>query len=450
MATLPKFLFWENLDPKKRQWLTVGLLVAGALFIVWAILALTEKPHPSAPQPAFGQRKKRVTNVGVMAPGQSVSPEDGWLGNAGKTVDQLKQDRLSDRQKMEEAERTNADLKLRMEKLTQEITGMKLDRAQAVSAVSAQQLASTVQAAPPPYPPRANPQTPAGYPPGQPGLLMETPPIGLMRISFGEQPTKQVTSSQATGPNGSAVKNEVNEARGHKIDTYLPVSFTRSVVLGGLDAPTGGQSQANPLPVLLRMQESAVLPNRFGADVRECFVVGAGYGDISSERAYVRLERLSCVRKNGTAMEVKVRGNVYDETGKLGMKGRLVTKQGQILANALIAGVIGGIGQGFQNQYTTTSTSALGSVTSANQNEAFQAGLSQGVGRAMDRLAQYYISLADKVYPIIEVDAGRLVDVVITEGTVIDPPFDGAGLGRSAATAYPISASTENPQEEVK
>src|ERR1700674_678742 len=442
MATLPKFLFWENLDPKKRQWMTVALLAVGALFVVWAIIALTEKPRPATAQPAFGQGKKRVTNIGVMAPGQSVSPEDGWLGNAGKTVDQLKQDRTADRQKMEEAGRTNADLKARVEKLSQEITGLKFER---TMVPLQQQPASPPQSGLPPPPQRVNPQTPAGYPPSLQGLQMETPPVGLMRISL-EQPVKPVVASQAAAPTSATVKNEVNEARGHKIDTYLPVSFTRAVVLGGLDAPTGGQSQANPLPLLLRMKDKAVLPNPSRAEVRECFVVGAGYGDISSERAYIRLERLSCVRNNGSAMEIKVHGSVFDETGKLGMKGRLVTKQGQILANALIAGIVGGIGQGFQNQYTSTSTSALGSVTSVNSNQSFQAGLSQGVGRAMDRLAQYYISLADKVFPIIEVDAGRSVDVVLTEGTVIDPPFDGDAGGRNTTTASPTTASADNSE----
>ena len=43
-----------------------------------------------------------------------------------------------------------------------------------------------------------------------------------------------------------------------------------------------------------------------------------------------------------------------------------------------------------------------------------------GIGRALDRLAQYYITLAEKIFPVIEVDAGRLVDVVITQGAAIE------------------------------
>jgi conjugal transfer pilus assembly protein TraB len=231
--------------------------------------------------------------------------------------------------------------------------------------------------------------------------------------------------ASATLSGGSA--SESNEAQVKTLDNYIPISFTRAVLLGGLDAPTGGQAQSNPHPVLLRLDDNAILPNRFRAQVRECFVIGAGYGDISSERAYIRTERLSCVRHDSSALEVKIKGSIFDETGKVGVRGRLVTKQGQVLANALLAGVISGIGYGFQNQFTTFSTSPFGQVATTDPSKAFEAGMSAGVGRAMDRLAQYYISLAEKTFPVIEVDAGRSVDVVLTEGVVLDAPLTTAG-----------------------
>ena len=107
------------------------------------------------------------------------------------------------------------------------------------------------------------------------------------------------------------------------------------------------------------------------------------------------------------------------EDGKAGVMGRLITKQGQVLANALIAGIGSGLGQAFQQSATTTSTSPLGSTSTVKSGEEFKAGISSGVGKAMDRLAQYYISLAEKLYPVVEVDAGRLVDVVITKGAML-------------------------------
>jgi conjugal transfer pilus assembly protein TraB len=193
----------------------------------------------------------------------------------------------------------------------------------------------------------------------------------------------------------------------------------RVALMGGLDAPTGGQAQNNPWPILLRVQDNAFLPNRYRARVRECFMLGSGYGDISSERAYLRLESLSCVLNNGEVVDATIKGYVVGEDGKAGLRGRLVSKQGQVLANALMTGIIAGIGQGFQQSATSYSTSALGSVGTIESGKQIQAGIGTGVGKALDRLSQYYITLAEKMFPIIEVDAGRVVDVVLTKGVTL-------------------------------
>ena len=92
-------------------------------------------------------------------------------------------------------------------------------------------------------------------------------------------------------------------------------SFTKGQLLGGLDAPTGGQAQSNPHPVLIRLSDNAVLPNRFRGEYRECFVIAAGYGDISSERAYLRTENLSCVRADGATLDAVDLGFDLGTTG---------------------------------------------------------------------------------------------------------------------------------------
>ena len=64
----------------------------------------------------------------------------------------------------------------------------------------------------------------------------------------------------------------------------------------------------------------------------------------------------------------------------------------------------------------------------------------------MDRLAQYYISLAEKTFPIIEVDAGRSVDVVLTEGVVIDAPLS---VGASDKPTRDAAQSTRERYQQV-
>lgn len=210
---------------------------------------------------------------------------------------------------------------------------------------------------------------------------------------------------------------EKQETGKERSGIYLPSgSFARVTLLGGLDAPAGGQAQNNPLPVVMQVVDHAFLPNQFRAKTRGCHILGTGYGDISSERAYIRLESLSCVLTTGEVVDAAVRGHVFGEDGKAGARGRLVSKQGQILANALMTGVISGIGQGVQQSATTYSTSALGSVGTVEPGKQVQAGIGSGVGKALDRLSQYYITLAEKTFPVIEVDAGRSMDVVFTKG----------------------------------
>ena len=129
-----------------------------------------------------------------------------------------------------------------------------------------------------------------------------------------------------------------------------------------------------------------------------------------------------------------VRHYVAGEDGKAGMRGRLVSKQGQILANALLAGVASGIGSAFQQSSTTYSVSPLGSTSTVEPGKQLEAGLGTGMGKALDRLAQYYISLAEKIFPVIEIDAGRTVDVVLTQGIALQGPLDAA---TQDSDAYP-------------
>ena len=142
-------------------------------------------------------------------------------------------------------------------------------------------------------------------------------------------------------------------------------------------------------------------------------------GDLFSERAYIRLDRLSCISEDGGALDVAVKGYIADQTGKAGVRGRLVSKQGQVLANALLAGVASGIGTAFSQGAMTTSVSPLGSTSSVKDGQQLQAGVGQGVGNALQQRSRYYIQLAEKLFPVIEVDAGQPVDIVITKGVVV-------------------------------
>ena len=120
---------------------------------------------------------------------------------------------------------------------------------------------------------------------------------------------------------------------------YIPAgAILRGLFLNGVDMPTGQQARSQPTPALIRVKDLAILPNRVRADVRECFVIVGGFGDLASERAYLRGETLTCVRADGGVIEVPVEAYAVGEDGKVGLRGRVVSKQGALLAKALQAG----------------------------------------------------------------------------------------------------------------
>lgn len=289
---------------------------------------------------------------------------------------------------------------------------------------------------------------------GDPGVAPQDRPLDapvLTRVSLVDRETAKAAATGATASTtNNATPGSLSTADTRTVSTFLPVSFTRGTLLGGLDAPTGGQAQSNPHPVLIRLSDNSVLPNRFRGEYRDCFVIAAGYGDISSERAYLRTENLSCVRPDGATLEVKIQGSVYGEDGKVGMRGRLVTKQGQMLANALLAGVVSGIGQGLATSSTTYSTSALGTIASSggSGSDAYRAGIGTGFGKALDRLAQYYIKLAENTFPVIEIDASREIDVVITKGVRIDVPISANAYTSNGGTPSGTLARSAEPAPE--
>lgn len=233
-------------------------------------------------------------------------------------------------------------------------------------------------------------------------------------------PVRELVTVKANVPNAAQSSSTDTQTVSPTERPFLTSStFVRAVTLTGLDAPTGGQAQSDPLPVFFRIIDKASLPNRVSAQIQECRAYGVAWGDLSDERAHIKLEGLSCLLKNGKYIDTTVKGAVIGYDGKYGIRGRLISKQGQIIGNAALAGIASGIGKGFSNQFTTTSSSALGQVSSFDGAKVWQYGAGQGVGNAMDMLAQYYIKAAEKLYPVIETDSQQVVDLVFTKPLTI-------------------------------
>lgn len=252
--------------------------------------------------------------------------------------------------------------------------------------------------------------------------------ISHINVSGGSKQGSNSTSSNNN--NDDEKQSGSNRLENKNVSSYVPSgAFAKSVLLSGVDAPTGGLASSNPVPVLLRIKDKGTLANYFKSDLKECTAIGAAAGDISSERVNIRLESITCVLVNGDIIEKPIKGYVSGEDGKAGFRGRLVSKQGSLIAKSAMAGIAGGLGSAVTEQYKNISTSPLGQVTSIDPDKAVQSGLSQGFGNAMEKIADFYIQRANETYPIIELASARVGDIVLTQG--VDFGIDHIGKKRN-------------------
>jgi len=396
--------------PKSRrrsQWLLAGGIVIVLLVLALVSVSLSQRStETEAMQPVNSPTDLKVHSITAL--GAGASDMDVWMTKS-------------------EASMQNMALALR--KMKQKIQSLQSARKNSQQKTGFNGIGNTTTIGAMPSLPGLPPQpvnTPATIPQIGPGTqpitpLPQQPPQSSIHVPIqsafgGVQPARPAPPPD----NGMLVVHltppAVKKTKPDDKSAWLAISFTPAQLLNGLDGATGGQAQQNPQPVLMRITDMTQMPNRYQQDFKECFITAAGYGDISSERVYLRLEKLSCIGDDGQAIEETIDGYVTGEDGKVGMKGRLVSKQGQVLAKALLAGLASGIGTAFTQSLSTQSLSPLGATTTFPPSTAFRSGIYSGVGKALNKLANFYIKQAQKLYPVIEVDAGRSVDVIINKG----------------------------------
>ncbi|MBA3814734.1 MAG: hypothetical protein H0X26_09710 [Alphaproteobacteria bacterium] len=213
------------------------------------------------------------------------------------------------------------------------------------------------------------------------------------------------------------------------VETTIPAgAFAKTVLLSGLDASSSMSASSDPRPMLLRIIDHGTLPRRFQSDLKDCHCTAGAYGDLSSERVYARLEKLTCVeRSTGEIIETQVAGYVAGSDGKAGIRGVVASKDGQFLARSLMGGIFSGLSNVANPQNRKAQVNPFfgaGAGTSAQiagptMAENFTAGMAGGATSALDRLSQYYIDRAEQLQPVIQIAAGQVVDIVFTEGTFI-------------------------------
>jgi conjugal transfer pilus assembly protein TraB len=208
---------------------------------------------------------------------------------------------------------------------------------------------------------------------------------------------------------------------------YLPPnSYAPAKVIVGVDASAGVSSQTDPLPVVLRItgparsvvQNGRVLTTK----IEGCVINGAARGDLSSEKVYVKLAKMTCDQPGGRVAVSDVKGFI-SFGGKTGVRGRVVSREGALVGQALVAGIAAGFGRGFSANTDATlnglQVSTGGKVPQLGAAEIVKGGLGNGVASAGDEVSKYLIERAEQYQPVIEMPTGIDVEIVFLDGAYV-------------------------------
>ncbi|MGW8142665.1 TrbI/VirB10 family protein [Sphingomonas zeae] len=253
-------------------------------------------------------------------------------------------------------------------------------------------------------------------------------------MSAGEAAAAAVSQSRSIklvsfegGPSGTATRISGGTTSYTDSPNYLPPnSIAKAKVIVGVDASAGVQSQSDPLPVVLRITGPARSVYSNGklltTRIEGCVINGAARGDLSSEKVYVKLQRMTCPQANGRFAVSDVKGFI-SFAGKTGVRGRVVSREGGLVGQAFIAGIAGGFGRGFSantnSLLTGNNVTVNGKREQIGMGDIAQAGLGNGIAQSADMVSKYLIERAEQYQPIIEMPTGIDVEIVFLEGVFI-------------------------------
>lgn len=209
-------------------------------------------------------------------------------------------------------------------------------------------------------------------------------------------------------------------------ENYLPPnSIATARVIVGVDASAGVTSQSDPLPVVLRITGPARSVFRDGklltTRIEGCLVNGAARGDLSSEKVYVKLQRMTCPQANGRYAVSDVKGFIAFG-GKTGVRGRVVSREGSLAMQAFLSGLVGGAGSALQGAFSVPvlrTETGQGNVPTPDLGNVGLRALGGGAEETGKTVSKYLIERAEQYQPVIEMPTGVDVEIVFLEGVFI-------------------------------
>lgn len=199
-------------------------------------------------------------------------------------------------------------------------------------------------------------------------------------------------------------------------------SVLSGTLINGMYVPTAASSATEPMPGLFRIKKEAIMPNFFVSDeVVECVIVAASKAAVESIRVNFRAASITCIRDDGTATEDSLKATATGPDGITGVPAKLISRNTEMLAKTAMAGFLKGLTDIFsQTSLEVNSEDGVYAISGGDLAQLTGSAAIGGAGEALTRLADYYMSLADKMQPTLLVNPGIEVDFLVTSMSKLD------------------------------
>lgn len=224
--------------------------------------------------------------------------------------------------------------------------------------------------------------------------------------------------------------------RKEEIKFKVLLGLSKGILLNGADASILGFGRQEEAPVAISLLSKVSIANGEYSNLKDCLLLGSAIGSMTTQRAQIRLEKISCIFTNQEGdkflAEGQVKGWVTDENGSLGVTGGLITQEGKIIRSALPLAMI----QTALDYVTRRATNVViptggGYNGYSNFNAAFGSGGASAANTTLGKITEIYQKMIQAQVPVINFKPGREITVLFQGGEDITlvPYKDQQGLG---------------------
>lgn len=276
---------------------------------------------------------------------------------------------------------------------------------------------------------RVNPPlSPTGAPKSPPAVT-EAPTtrkqnvINLFPVSESDETAAIEKEAQIRGNQVKAAKPEVYDT-----ENYVPPNaYVKARLVVSVDAPIGESSAADPKAaqfIITGPAKHVQHNNRIEqTELEGCLVNGSAQGNLSSESVSIQLHAMTCPMGDGRVSVSKVEGYAT-HLGKNGIRGTVVSREGDLVTKSIIAGTLEGLGRTASQTSQSFGLGASGGSILGDRpdtQDILIGSAGSGIGNGAGVYSQYLLERARAYEPVVSLPTGIEVELVFISGTLVRP-----------------------------